>query len=192
MNRLKKKYRLRIYALYALYALALTIVFLVLEHSISHRRWGVKTFSDRDRSLVNLQPQESTVATLSRLQRPAGTPPDHDRIPPYELRLYRVRARLLAIHRELDGDFHLVLGDPADLKSTIIVEIPAPSEGRAAGYEEAFRKCRDAVNRRAAPPPGGWLVEVTGVGFFDATHWQPGASPSGFELHPVLELRFLE
>ena len=37
------------------------------------------------------------------------------------------------------------------------------------------------VNRRAL---------VTGVGFYDALHGQAGAAPNGFELHPVLSIRF--
>jgi len=36
------------------------------------------------------------------------------------------------------------------------------------------------------------LIRVTGVGFFDYTHWQPGAARNGFELHPVLTVEFLD
>jgi hypothetical protein len=44
------------------------------------------------------------------------------------------------------------------------------------------------VGRRGAK---GRLLRVTGVGFFDYTHWQPGAARNGFELHPVLSVEFL-
>jgi len=70
----------------------------------------------------------------------------------------------------------------------MIVEIPLPGEGRSAGLSENFRRARREVGRRGAK---GRLLRVTGVGFFDYTHWQPGAARNGFELHPVLSVEFL-
>ena len=184
----KRSWR-RIVALFLLAALFLAVA---LERSISHWRWSVKTMSDPDRVRVNLTPVPSSVSLLSRLPSPQGWYPRHGRIAPYELTVYRVRARLTALHRELDGDFHLVIADPDDPKASMIVEIPSPSEGRTAGLESAFRSMRESIAKRGDLPRSGRLVEVTGVGFFDATHWQLGASRTGFELHPVLKFEFLE
>jgi len=104
--------------------------------------------------------------------------------------VYRVRAKLLVVHRQLDLDDHLEIADPADPSKTMIVEIPAPSEAKGSGLEERFRRARETVAERTKGrrPAGGWDVVVTGIGFFDFTHLQPGAAQSGFELHPVLEI----
>lgn len=169
---------------------ALVLAF-ALERSVSHWRWSVKTMSDPDRVRVNRTPVPARVSDLSRTPAPQGFYPRHGRIAPVELTVYRVRARLVALHRELDGDYHLVIVDPDDAKASMIVEIPAPSEGRTAGLEADFRGMRAAIASREPIPAAGWSVEVTGVGFFDATHWQPGASRTGIELHPVLEFIFL-
>ncbi|MEO6324159.1 MAG: hypothetical protein ABIT01_01050 [Thermoanaerobaculia bacterium] len=171
---------------------AALVLALALERSISHWRWSVKSMSDPERERVNRTPVPSTVAELSRIPAPQGFYPRHGRIRPYELTVYRVRARLIALHREFDRDYHLVITEPADHSYSMIVEIPAPDEGRAAGLEPAFKAMRKAIAAHEPIPPEGYPVEVTGVGFFDSTHWQPGASPTGFELHPVLEFTFLE
>jgi hypothetical protein len=180
---------LRIVLLFLFGALLLAAA---LERSVSHWRWSVKTMSDPDRVRVNRTPIPSSVSLLSRLSPPQGFYPRHGRIAPHELTVYRVRARMVALHRELDGDYHIVIEEPGDPKASMIVEIPSPSEGRTAGLESTFRSMRESIARREPLPSPGGLVEVTGVGFFDTTHLQPGASRSGFELHPVLEFEFLE
>jgi hypothetical protein len=172
--------------------LAALLLAAALERSVSHWRWSVKTMSDPDRVRVNRTPIPSSVSLLSRLDAPQGFYPRHGRIAPHELAVYRVRARMVALHRELDGDYHVVIEEPLDPKASMVIEIPSPSEGRTAGLESAFRSMRESIARRGSVPRTGWLVEVTGVGFFDSPHWQPGASRTGFELHPVLELEFLE
>ena len=175
-----------------LFLFAALVLAFALERSVSHWRWSVKTMSDPDRVRVNRTPVASRVSILSQIPAPQGSYPRHGRIAPQELTVYRVRARLVALHRELDGDYHLVIQEPDDPKATMIVEIPAPAEGRVGGLEAAFKSMRQTIAAHEPIPATGWLVEVTGVGFFDATHWQPGASATGFELHPVLEFRFLD
>jgi hypothetical protein len=115
--------------------------------------------------------------------------PQDRRIPPHEVTVYRVRAKLIAVHKMFDGDFHMVIADPDAPSARMIVEIPAPREGRSSGLAETFRRARGEVGRRGSK---GRLIRVTGVGFFDYTHWQPGAARNGFELHPVLAVEFLD
>jgi hypothetical protein len=176
-------------ALVTFVAVALVVIFLLLEHAISHRRWPVKTLTDADRALVDRTPVDSTVAYLASLPRVPGPLPHDRRIPPHERKVYRVRARLEAVHRMLDGDFHVLISDPDDRKARMIVEVPAPGEGKTTGLSETFRRTRAALSEKGDP---GRLVRVTGVGFFDYTHWQPGAAQNGFELHPVLSVEFLD
>ena len=176
-------------ALVVFVAISLVVIFLLLEHAISHRRWPVKTLTDVDRELVNRAPVDSTVRSLASLPKVPGPLPHDRRIPPHELTVYRVRARLVAVHKMLDGDLHVLIEDPDDEKARMIVEVPAPSEGETTGLSETYRRTREALRERGDP---GRLVSVSGVGFFDYTHWQPGAARNGFELHPVLSVEFLD
>lgn len=175
--------------LLAFVAVSLVAILLSLDHVISHRRWPVKTMADADRARVARTPVDTTVAYLSSVARVPGPLPQDRRIAPHEVTVYRVRARLVAVHKMLDGDFHMEIADPDAPAARMIVEIPLPGEGRSAGLSENFRRARREVGRRGAK---GRLLRVTGVGFFDYTHWQPGAASNGFELHPVLSVEFLE
>lgn len=180
--------------LIALIVVELLILFFALEHHVSHRRWDVKTFTDPARSRVLLEAVvDTTVAALTAIPPPAVRPARGERSAPFETTVYRVRAKLLVAHRQLDLDDHLEIADPADPKKTMIVEIPAPSEAKGSGLEEAFRRARAEVaeRTRGPRPPGGWDVVVTGVGFFDFSHLQPGAAESGLELHPVVSIEFV-
>jgi hypothetical protein len=151
-------------------------------------RWPVKTFRDRDRSRVQLKPVDATVAALSRLPRP----PDAAfrglrRIAPEELSVYRVRAKLKRILGGSDGDVHLILADPAEPSRTMIAEIPNPLFAVGSGFGEVFAAERAEVQRH--PRAQGEMVEVIGIGFFD--YYTGGRVTNGFELHPVIGLRFL-
>lgn len=180
--------------LIALLVVELLILFFALEHHFSHGRWDVKTFTDPSRGRVRLDPLvDTTVAALAAIRPPAVRPAPGERKSPEETTVYRVRGKLLVVHGQLDLDEHLEIADPADPTKTMIVEIPAPSEARGSGLEEQFRLAREtlAEKTRGPRPKGGWDVIVTGVGFFDFSHFQPGASESGFELHPVLRIEFV-
>ncbi|MDQ2870465.1 MAG: hypothetical protein M3S32_06965 [Acidobacteriota bacterium] len=168
------------------------ILFFALEHYFAHKRWPVKTLTDDTRGRVVSTPVETTVSALRRVPRPARSAPESARISPWETTLYRVHARLISAHRQLDRDLHLVIADPDAPSQTMVVEIPDPAEAQGSGYEERFRRARSEIEARTRGkrPPGGWPVLVTGVGFFDFTHFQPGATDSGFELHPVVEVLF--
>ena len=179
----------------ALLVIEALILFFALEHHVSHRRWDVKTLTDPQRGRVRLEPAvDTTVSALASVAAPSVRPAAGERSSPWETTVYRVRARLLVAHEQLDRDLHLEIADPADPKSRMIVEVPAPSEAKGSGFEERFRRAREEIREKARGkrPPGGWPVVVEGVGFFDFTHFQPGAAKSGFELHPVLRIDFEE
>ncbi len=170
------------------------ILFFALEHYFAHRRWRVKTLTDVTSGRIVRVPVEISVSVLRAMPRPAAPLPEETRVSPWETNLYRVHARLVEVHWQLDRDLHLVISDLAAPEETIVAEIPDPSEARGTDFEEHFRLARAEVraHARGKRPSGGWPVVVTGVGFFDFTHFQPGAAASGFELHPVIEVRFEE
>jgi hypothetical protein len=173
-------------------AIALAIPLFFGRMDVGGGRWPVKTFRDRDRALVRMEPIDATVAGLSRIPRPpASSFRSLRRIAPVELTVYRVRAKLRAVIDGVDGDFHLLLADPEQPARTMIGEIPMPIFAIGSGLGDVFEDERRAVRRHRRDR--GALVEVTGIGFFDpSTHDRPGGtSTNGLELHPVLALKFI-
>jgi hypothetical protein len=150
-------------------------------------RWPVKILTDQDRQLVNFSPVDETVSALNDL-KPHGTYPYDRRLKNEELRVYRVRARLIEMHDEADSDLHLIISEPDQQNVTMIAEIPAPFCAIGSGHESDYTAARADVLRI----PLGSLVEIEGVGFFDRMHDQRGLARNGFEIHPVLRIRTLE
>jgi hypothetical protein len=152
-------------------------------------RWAVKTLSDKRARLVRLKPRPQTVRGLRRLRPPRRRTV---RIRGVETHTYVVKARLVEAKIQGDGDIHLVIADMMFPAKTMIVEFPDP----ACTSESKFRR-RIAQARKAIMAQCGFLphagfrmltgtATVTGVGFFDSVHGQPGVAPNGIELHPVL------
>jgi hypothetical protein len=137
---------------------------------------------------VWMKPVDTTVAALTRLPRPP-TESFHGRtrIAPEELSVYRVRAKLRRILDGSDGDVHLILADPAEPSRSMIAEIPNPLFAVGSGLGRVFSAERAEVQRH--PRAQGEMVEVTGIGFFD--YYTTGHARNGFELHPVVDLKFL-
>jgi len=148
-------------------------------------RWPVKILADRDRRAVNLvDVVASSVRDLGLLDIPEVRYPDDRRLPPHELRLYRVTAIVWQIiTAEADGDWHIVLRDPSD-SSTMIVEIPNPECTTDPTLAATFEAARAALRR----VPRRGRATFTGVGFWDFIHNQRGRARNGFELHPVLQV----
>jgi hypothetical protein len=151
-------------------------------------RWRVKILADEDRERIRWSPETTSVAALRQIHSPSSAYPAARRIAPYELRLYRVHAIVRQILAESDGDWHVVIADPDDLRETLVTEIPDSSCALGSGHEAEYAAARRAL--RAIPR--GALVVLDGVGFFDYLHGQRGMAPNGFELHPVVAIRALE
>ena len=147
-------------------------------------RWPVKTLADSNAGDIHWTPIDTTLARLTQLPRPEER--RRSRRSTYELYVYRVRAVLAAVHLQVDQDIHLLLRDPDDAGVRLIAEIPSPlcasGNAKEADYAAA-RKIAISIRKRKKPV----LVEVTGVGFFDALR-KRGSSHNGFELHPVVRL----
>src|SRR5437773_69314 len=156
-------------------------------------RWSVKTGTDQDAGLVNLNsPTTTTIASLIARAAPASIP-DSRRVQPTETTLFIVNATLTKYVLAYDSDYHIVLTD--SIGRTMIAEIPSPGcvgpgSPFAAGIAHA-RAQFDAMfaataNFQTANVP----VQITGVGFFDYLEGQEGVAPNGIELHPVLDIQF--
>ncbi|MFY9584564.1 MAG: hypothetical protein WAR21_08755 [Candidatus Acidiferrales bacterium] len=152
-----------------------------------HFRWKVKILEDADRAQVKLRAVQTTIKDLNAVPKPAEPYPASNRIKPWELQVYRVRARLKAVLPPAsDGDIHLFLEDPDNPEEHIVAEIPAPECVRDAVRAEEYRFAR----RTASALRVDSFVEVTGLGFFDKVNGLPFAKArNGMELHPVFNVR---
>ena len=154
-------------------------------------RWTVKTGTDADAGLVNLNTiAPTTVSTMAALPVPSNLP-ENSRVPPIETTVFALSATLTQYKLEDDSDYHLVLQDATG--KTLIAEIPLPGcVGQNSPFLSAISHARSQFNAhltatnsfKAANIP----VQITGVGFFDFLHGQIGVAPNGIELHPVLDI----
>ena len=156
-------------------------------------RWSVKTGTDADVGLINLQAlTQTTIATLTALPQPS-TLPSNTRIQPTETTIFQLQDTLTEFKLENDSDYHLVLSDGAG--KTMITEIPDPAcVGASSPLLPDIRRARSEFDARFTPTTtfqtANITVTVTGVGFFDFLHGQTGVAPNGIELHAVLDIQF--
>jgi len=97
-------------------------------------RWPVKVLVDKDRQQVDFNPFDTTIAKLVGIPIHEIPYPRDRRIEPEELRVYRLRARLVKIRHEQDSDLHLILADLDKPSIQMIVEIPAPECGEGSSH----------------------------------------------------------
>ncbi len=164
-----------------------------LNGSCGVERWSVKTGTDADANLINLQATtKTTIATLAALPAPANIPAAN-RIQPTETTIFQLNATLVEYKLEADSDYHLVLNDGAG--NTLISEIPSPTcVGSSSLLMSGIQKARSEFDARYTVTSGFQTanvpVTITGVGFFDFLHGQTGVAPNGIELHAVLDVQF--
>ena len=156
-------------------------------------RWSVKTGTDADVGLVNLN--SSTNTTIAALRAPAAPSPipANNRVSPWETTQWVLNATLTLYKLESDSDYHLVLQDANGL--TMIVEIPSPScVGAGSPFLPGITNARNEFNARFTATTSFQTanipVQIKGVGMFDFLHGQTGVAPNGIELHPVLDVIF--
>lgn len=182
-------------------------------------RWPVKVGADEDAALIDRNPVEITLSELVRHATPTLPARDehHVRLPE-EQTVWQVTARLLKFKPELgkggDDDYHLIIVDDTlefSQRSMIsshsfVAEIVKPEcvPGRRGdpNTESHFQAELQAVwdkfeqrfpdSRHGWNDAGGMRVRVTGVGFFDRPHGQTGRARNMLELHPVLDIEFLD
>jgi hypothetical protein len=177
--------------------LLLAVLLLVVPTSLFAQcgveRWSVKTGTDADVGLVNLN--SSTNTTIAALRAPAAPNPipANNRVSPWETTQWVLNATLTLYKLESDSDYHLVLQDAGGL--TMIVEIPSPTcVGAGSPFLPGITNARNEFNAKFTATTSFQTanipVKVTGVGMFDFLHGQTGVAPNGIELHPVLDIVF--
>src|SRR5712692_9521656 len=164
-----------------------------LNGSCGVERWSVKTGTDADAGLINLQSTtQTTIASLGSL--PALTTlPANNRIQPTETTVFQLQATLTEYKLEPDSDYHLVLSDGSG--NTMISEMASPAcVGSSSRLLSGIQNARSEFDARYTPTSSFQTanvpVTVTGVGFFDFLHGQTGVAPNGIELHAVLDIQF--
>ncbi len=164
-----------------------------LNGSCGVERWSVKTGTDADAGLINLQSTtQTTIASLTSLSAPT-TLPANNRIQPTETTVFQLHATLTEYKLESDSDYHLVLSDGSG--NTMISEIPSPScVGSSSILLSSIQNARSEFDARytttSSFQTANVPVTITGVGFFDFLHGQTGVAPNGIELHAVLDIQF--
>jgi hypothetical protein len=174
-------------------AVLLLVVPTTLFAQCGVERWSVKTGTDADVGLVNLN--SSTNTTIAALRAPAAPNPipANNRVSPWETTQWVLNATLTLYKLESDSDYHLVLQDANGL--TMIVEIPSPScVGAGSPFLAGITNARNEFNARFTATTSFQTanipVQIKGVGMFDFLHGQTGVAPNGIELHPVLDVIF--
>jgi len=156
-------------------------------------RWSVKTGTDADAGMVNLNaPMNTTIANMRAFPTPNPIPANN-RVSPAETTLWVINATLTVFKLESDSDYHLVIQDASG--NTMITEIPAPScVGSGSPFLSGITNARSEFDARFTATTSFQTanipVQITGVGMFDFPHGQTGAAPNQIELHPVLNVIF--
>jgi hypothetical protein len=154
-------------------------------------RWPVKTLSDHHNRDVHFSPTRSTVSQFRRRTPPSDLGPTRPRTTRLEFHTWTLRAKPRRARIEGDGDIHLIMYAPKHPHRTMIVEFPKRSCVASPFKRKAIARGRRSFVHNCGAMSGAWahlkgLVDVTGVGFWDSLHGQPGVAPNGIELHPVL------
>lgn len=157
-------------------------------------RWSVKVLTDAAVSAINFTPSISTISNLVAL----ATPPPNSNMARYtgvEDKTYSVVCSITIKKAESDNDYHLVLSDGI---KTLIGEIPDPycSAAGASSFVNNYIAARNFINANIA---SGNVYNVSlpqvivyGVAFIDPPHGQTGAAPNNLEIHPILNIKFLD
>jgi hypothetical protein len=156
-------------------------------------RWSVKTGTDADVGLVNVNSTTANTIVTMRGWTAPNPIPSNNRVSPYETTVWVLNATLTQYKLESDSDYHLILSDASG--NTMIAEIPLPScVGSSSPFLSKITSARNAFNARFTPTgsfqTANIPVQITGVGMFDFLHGQTGVAPNGIELHPVLSIVF--
>ena len=181
-------------------------------------RWAVKTGSDAAAKYLRVNVTQPTrVRKIIPIDRPIELPlkgpgsklTQINRYSDTESKVFSIDADILrySVDPE-DHDIYLVLRDHDDLKAedaaadsgerrTMIAKIPDPSLVVASSpWRSAIAHARRTFEQRFRPGVGFTErvihARVTGVGFFDYLHGQNGVSLNGLELHPVLNIEFID
>jgi hypothetical protein len=110
-----------------------------------------------------------------------------------EFRTWQVRATLVALKLEDDGDIHVRLSSSGH---NMIAEVPLPRcVSSASLWKTEIASARHYLLARYSVSLYSWhyvyrTVSIRGLGFFDEEHGVTGAAPNDIEVHPVIWVSF--
>jgi hypothetical protein len=162
-------------------------------------RWSVKTGSDPDAALVNLNSATpTTIGALRSFAYPNPNPPSNGRVAPAETTQWIIHGTLTKYKLEDDSDYHLVVQDGAG--NTMVTESVFPGDSpvcvsTSSPFLPGMAVARCEMDSGLPFATGSFQtvsvpVRIVGVGMFDFAHGQTGAAPNQIELHPILDIAF--
>src|SRR5262245_26428249 len=177
--------------------LLLAVILLVVPSALFAQcgveRWSIKTNTDPDSGLVNLNSSSTTTVAAMRAFTAPNPIPSNNRVGPAETTQWVINATLTVYQLEGDSDYHLVLSDASG--NTMIAEIPSPTcVGAGSPFLSGVQNARSEFDARFTATTSFQTanipVQIRGVGMFDFLHGQTGVAPNGIELHPVIDIVF--
>ena len=153
---------------------------------------ALKTLSDPQRRLVDLQPRTTTVRAINTLDRPRPTPTRRDSA--FQRQVWRVKAVIVKNRIQDDGDIEIIL---VAGHSYVIAEFPAPAcLPRTTRARTAIVRARRRFEQGCGSSSRSWknqgaVAFISGVGFWNLPNRQPGHAKNYAELHPVTNVKFL-
>jgi hypothetical protein len=153
-------------------ALAVALAFTDAQ-ACGNERWAVKTLTDPAARDVHFKPRPDSIARLVTLTPPAqlGARTKAEKV------TVSMRVRLIATKLEPDGDIHLIVGEPSNPGTTMIVEFPDLGCTRGAQHRWAMELAKRRLLAAAGPVGDKYrslsgTATVSGVIFFDFLHGQ--------------------
>lgn len=156
-------------------------------------RWAIKTGSDQDISKIDLSKiQPNTIENLIKLPAPKNLP-QANRLSPTETEVYQLQVTLLEVNQTDDSDYHLLIADSSGHQ--MIAEIPDPQcVSNSSLLINQIQSARNYIDQKILvshqPQRVNIPITISGIGFFDVPHAQ-GAAVNGVEIHPVLDINFI-
>ncbi len=152
--------------------------------------WRMKTFSDRQKYLVRMDPLQTTIEDISA--RPFPTPLPRSRSTKFQRQTYTVVAQITE-YRLVGNELRLILFDHGSYMNAVI-PVPACLSRATRARNQLVETWETFVSACGRPmqswQPQGAVVYVSGVGFW-SSRFKPrrGAARNGAELHPVTGFR---
>jgi hypothetical protein len=158
-------------------------------------RWGIKTLSDPDTTLINFNELKfTTVDEQIHMERPEGRMGERQAS---ETNEYVFDCKLIGYKKEKDQDFHIVVAD-VSTGETMVIEIASPEceSVKQSGRYEQMKEVHDWFVQNIGMPHSSFYhlpvpikIRVTGIGYWDFLHGQTGMATNGREIHPVLSIQ---
>lgn len=156
-------------------------------------RWDVKTGNDRNANAVSTTEFATAISLLQLQTPPSVVVDDGNRISPVENTRFLVEGTLISYKATSDSEYQLILKSSSSV--TMIAAIPHPDcVGQNSPFYAEIKAARETFDKTFAAQTQAsttqTIIQVGGIGF-----WQAGTDANGqlqnkMELHPVTAIQF--